>query len=288
MLFNNVFVFIHVLKAFYLMKNIFKTAGADLSASVVVFLVALPLCLGIALGSGAPLFSGIIAGVVGGIVIGSLSGSHLSVSGPAAGLTAIVAAAILKMPAYETFLLAVVLGGAIQLILGYVRAGVLGDYVPSSVIKGMLSAIGIILILKQVPHFVGYDADFQGDYEFIQKDSRNTFSEIIMAAQRITPIAMMIGAISLAIQIVWDKVLVRKAKIFQLIPAPLVVVLASVFIYQFAASNGNVLQPDQMVNLPVASTAAEFFTFFTMPHWSGFSNPVVWTTAITHSIVASL
>lgn len=270
------------------MKNIFKTAGADLSASVVVFLVALPLCLGIALGSGAPLFSGIIAGVVGGIVIGSLSGSHLSVSGPAAGLTAIVAAAILKMPAYETFLLAVVLGGAIQLILGYIKAGVLGDYVPSSVIKGMLSAIGIILILKQVPHFVGYDADFQGDYEFMQKDSKNTFSEIIMAAQRITPIALIIGAISLAIQIVWDKVLAKKAKIFQLIPSPLVVVLASVFIYRFAAGNGSLLQPDQMVNLPVASTAAEFFTFFTMPDWSGFSNPVVWTTALTLAIVASL
>ncbi|QEC68120.1 SulP family inorganic anion transporter [Panacibacter ginsenosidivorans] len=270
------------------MKNMFKNAGADLSASVVVFLVALPLCLGIALGSGAPLFSGIIAGVVGGIIVGSLSGSHLSVSGPAAGLTAIVAAAILKMPAYETFLLAVVLAGVIQIILGFIKAGVFGDYVPSSVIKGMLSAIGIILILKQLPHFLGYDADFQGDYEFVQKDSKNTFSEIIMAAQRITPVALIIGAISLAIQIVWDKVLVKKGKFFQLIPAPLVVVVASIFIYQFAAGNGNVLKPEQMVNLPVASNATEFFTFFTMPDWSGFSNPLVWTTALTLAIVASL
>lgn len=270
------------------MKNIFKTAGADLSASVVVFLVALPLCLGIALGSGAPLFSGIIAGVVGGIVTGILSGSHLSVSGPAAGLTAIVAAAILKMPAYETFLLAVVLAGVLQLILGYIKAGVLGDYVPSSVIKGMLSAIGIILILKQIPHFVGYDADYEGDYKFVQADSKNTFSEIIMAAQRITPIALIIGLVSLAIQIIWDKVLVKKGKIFQLIPAPLVVVLAAVFIYQYASKNGNVLAADQMVNLPVAASTVEFFTFFTVPDWSGFSNVAVWTTAITLAIVASL
>lgn len=270
------------------MKNIFKTAGADLSASVVVFLVALPLCLGIALGSGAPLFSGIIAGIVGGIVIGSLSGSHLSVSGPAAGLTAIVAAAILKLPTYETFLLAVVLAGIIQIIFGYVKAGVFGDYVPYSVIKGMLSAIGIILILKQIPHFVGYDADYEGDYKFVQADSKNTFSEIIMAAQRITPIALIIGLVSLAIQIIWDKVLVKKGKLFQLIPAPLVVVLASVFIYQFASKNGSALAADQMVNLPVASSAAEFFTFFTMPDWNGFSDGVVWTTAITLAIVASL
>ena len=136
------------------MKKYFKNAGADLSASVVVFLVALPLCLGIALGSGTPLFSGLIAGIIGGIVVGSLSGSQLSVSGPAAGLTAIVATAIGKMPAFEAFLLSVVIAGAIQLILGFVKAGVLGDYVPSSVIKGMLTAIGIILILKQLPHLV--------------------------------------------------------------------------------------------------------------------------------------
>jgi len=136
------------------MKNIFKNAGSDLSSSIVVFLVALPLCLGIALGSNAPLFSGIIAGIVGGIVIGTLSGSHLSVSGPAAGLTAIVASAIGKIPTFEAFLVAVVLAGIFQVILGFVKAGVFGDYIPASVIKGMLSAIGIILILKQIPHFL--------------------------------------------------------------------------------------------------------------------------------------
>ncbi|MEP6846702.1 MAG: SulP family inorganic anion transporter, partial [Panacibacter sp.] len=225
---------------------------------------------------------------VGGIIVGTLSGSQLSVSGPAAGLTAIVAAAIIMMPAYETFLLAVVLAGLIQILLGFIRAGVLGDYVPSSVIKGMLSAIGIILILKQIPHFVGYDADFEGDYDFIQKNSSNTFSGIITAFQRVTPLALAIGAICLFIQIIWDKILIKKGKIFQLIPAPLVVVLVGVGIHQLAAGSGSGLKKDQMVNLPVASNAAEFFTFFTLPDWSGIANPLVWTTAITLAIVASL
>ena len=270
------------------MKNIFKYAVADLSASVVVFLVALPLCLGIALGSGAPLFSGIIAGIVGGIVVGTLSGSQLSVSGPAAGLTAIVAAAIIKMPAYEAFLLAVVMAGVIQIILGFVKAGVLGDYVPTSVIKGMLTAIGIILILKQIPHLIGYDADFEGDYSFIQKDEGNTFSEIFTAFNKITILALMIGLISLGIQILWDKVLVKKAKIFQLIPAPLVVVLAGIGINELAKGSSFILSEDQMVNLPVASSMQEFFTFFTMPDWNSIQNSAVWVTAITLAIVASL
>src|SRR6478609_9529711 len=151
----------------------------DVSSSIVVFLVALPLCLGIALGSGAPLFSGIIGGVVGGIVVGILSGSQLSIAGPAAGLIAIVAVAIGRLPAFEAFLLAVVIAGIIQLILGQLKAGILGDYIPSSVIRGMIVSIGIILILKQLPHLLGYDADFGGDESFVQKDGANTFSEII-------------------------------------------------------------------------------------------------------------
>src|SRR3954471_2388495 len=158
----------------------------DFPSSVVVFLVALPLCLGIALGSGAPLFSGIIAGVVGGIVIGSLSGSQLSVSGPAAGLTVIVASAIIKLQVYEAFLLAVVLAGIIQLILGYVKAGIIGDYIPNSVIKGMLAAIGLILILKQLPHFVGYDKDYAGDESFSEPGNENTFSGILHSLNAIT------------------------------------------------------------------------------------------------------
>ncbi len=270
------------------MKNFFRYAVADISASAVVFLVALPLCLGIALGSGAPLFSGIIAGIVGGIVIGSLSGSQLSVSGPAAGLTAIVGAAIIKLPAYEAFLLAVVMAGVIQIILGFVKAGVLGDYVPTSVIKGMLTAIGIILILKQIPHLIGFDADYEGDYAFLQKDENNTFSEIFAAFNKITALALFIGFISLVIQILWDKVLVKKGKIFQLIPAPLVVVLVGIGVNKLSKGSSFILSEEQMVNLPIASGMQEFFTFFTLPAWSQVQNSSVWVTAVTLAIVASL
>src|SRR4029079_18479382 len=168
------------------MRKLFQNAAADIPASVVVFLVALPLCLGIALGSGAPLFSGIIAGMAGGIVIGLLSGSSLSVSGPAAGLTAVVATAIAKVPVYEAFLLSVVIGGAIQVLLGFLKAGIIGDYIPNSVIRGMLSAIGVMLILKQLPHLVGWDKDYSGDETFVQNDNRNTFSEIIDSFDNIT------------------------------------------------------------------------------------------------------
>lgn len=160
-------------------KNHLQHLAADFPASIVVLLVAIPLCLGIALGSGAPLFSGIIAGIIGGIVIGIFSGSHLSVSGPAAGLTVIVAAAITKLQVFDAFLLAVVLAGLFQIVFGYLKAGVIGDYVPNVVIKGMLAAIGLILILKQLPHLVGYDADFEGDMSFKQADNQNTLTEIL-------------------------------------------------------------------------------------------------------------
>lgn len=272
------------------MKKAFKYIGADASSAVVVFLVALPLCLGIALGSNAPLFSGIIAGVTGGIVIGMLSGSQLSVSGPAAGLTAIVASAIGKMPVYEAFLVAVVLSGCFQVVLGFLKAGMLGDYVPTSVIKGMLAAIGVILILKQIPHLVGFDADFEGDQAFRQKDHQNTFSEILGAFKSITPLAVVIGVTTILIQILWDKVLVKKSSIFQLIPAPLVVVVVGVLIAKFSTTTGNtfVLKADQMVALPKASGPGEFFSFFTMPDFQYLKLPVVWTTAITIAIVASL
>src|SRR6478672_3076713 len=192
-------------------KSYLSSVGSDFPASIVVFLVALPLCLGIALGSNAPLFSGIIGGIVGGIVIGSLSGSQLSVSGPAAGLTAIVVVAISKLQVYEAFLLAVVLGGIFQIILGFLKAGVLGDYIPSSVIKGMLAAIGLILILKQFPHLVGYDADFAGDESFSQADGKNTFSGLFGAFRHLIPAALLIGIVSLLIQIVWEKFVAPKA-----------------------------------------------------------------------------
>lgn len=272
------------------MKNIFKNAAADFPAALVVFLVALPLCLGIALGSGAPLFSGLIAGIVGGLITGSLSGSNLSVSGPAAGLTAIVAVAIGKMPVFEAFLLSVVIAGILQLIMGFAKAGFLGDYVPTSVIKGMLSAIGIILILKQIPHLVGYDSDFEGDETFLQADSENTFSGIFKSFSRLTTLAIIIGAVSLAIQITWDKVLVKKAKIFKLIPAPLIVVLVGIIINALSL-NGTIpflLQKEQLVNIPSADNITGFISFFSLPHFQYLSLPEVWTTGLTLAIVASL
>ncbi len=272
------------------MKKLFQNAGADIPASVVVFLVALPLCLGIALGSNAPnLFAGLIGGIVGGIVIGSLSGSNLSVSGPAAGLTAIVATALGKLPAYEAFLLAVVIAGTIQILFGFIKGGLLGDYVPNSVIKGMLAAIGIILILKQFPHLLGYDKDFNGDQAFFQKDTNNTFSELLYALNYISPIAIVIGLLGIGIQILWDKVLVKKSKVFKLIPAPLIVVITGVLITIAFKDNAQfALDPAHLVSIPVAASFNEFTSFFTTPNWSFITNPEVWITGVTLALVASL
>lgn len=272
------------------MKTFFQKGLADLSASIVVLLVALPLCLGIALGSGAPLFSGIIAGVVGGIVVGIFSGSQLSVSGPAAGLTMIVAAAILKLEHYEAFLLAVVIAGFFQLVLGFIRAGVIGDYVPNSVIKGMLAAIGLILILKQTPHLIGYDADFSGDEDFMQRNAENTFSGLMSALRYITPSAIVIGAVSLSILVLWEHRLVKSIKYLQVIPGPLVVVIAGTLInlgfniYQPQYA----LEPKHLVVLPVADGISGFLSLFTFPKIEYLKNPEVWVTAFTLAIVASL
>ncbi len=272
------------------MKKYFQSVGNDLPASIVVVLVALPLCLGIALGSGAPLFSGIIAGIVGGIVIGILSGSQLSISGPAAGLTVIVASAILKLQAYEAFLLAVVMAGIIQLILGFIKAGVIGDYVPNSVIKGMLAAIGFILIMKQFPHLIGYDADFVGDETFTQGDKQNTFSELFQAIHLITPSAVIIGAVSLLILILWERKFIKSHKILQLIPGPLLVVLAGVGINEYLkiSNPAYALETKHLVSLPVATNISSFFSFFTFPDIRFLNNPDVWITALTLAIVASL
>ena len=187
------------------MKKLFQNAAADIPASVVVFLVALPLCLGVALGSNAPLFSGIIAGIAGGIIVGILSGSALSVSGPAAGLTAVVAVAIGKLPVYEAFIVSVCIAGVLQIIFGFLRAGIIGDYVPNAVIRGMLAAIGIILILKQLPHLVGYDKDFSGDEAFLQIDKQNTFTELIYSVNYLSPVAVIIGLFSIGILLLWER-----------------------------------------------------------------------------------
>ena len=188
--------------------NLFKHVKNDLPASIVVFFVAVPLCLGIALASGAPLFAGIIAGIVGGIVVGFASGSPLGVSGPAAGLAVIVLTSIATLGgSYQAFLTAVVLAGIIQLALGYAKAGFIAYFFPSSVIKGMLTGIGLLIILKQIPHALGWDKDLEGDDTFLQADGQNTFSEITRAFEYITPGALLIAGVSLAILILWDSVL---------------------------------------------------------------------------------
>jgi len=266
-----------------------KTLGADLPASLVVFLVALPLCLGIALASGAPLFSGIIAGIVGGIVIGALSGSSLGVSGPAAGLAVIVLSAIQELGAYEIFLFAVVLAGIIQFVLGIAKAGVIGYYFPSSVIKGMLSGIGIIIILKQIPHIFGYDADPEGDLAFMQVDGHNTFSELIYMVNLISPGATIIALVSLTILIIWERPFMKKNPIFNLVQGPLVAVIAGIVLHMlFQDSSIYALRAEQVVNIPVSDSIQGFFGQFTFPDFSQWNNPAVYITAITIAVVASL
>lgn len=262
----------------------------DIPSSLVVFLVALPLCMGIALACGAPLFSGIIAGAVGGIVVGALSGSHTSVSGPAAGLTAIVAVAIADMPAYEAFLLSVVIAGVIQIILGRLKAGLISDFVPASAVKGMLAAIGLILILKEIPHLVGYDVNYMGDESFWQSDGENTFSELLNLAGRITPTAVVIGVLAILVQVVWEFPFFKKNKVLSLIPAPLVAVLGGVGINEFLRQSypDLVLGGEHLVSIPVSTSLAEFGSFFTFPKAQYLMHPQVWFSAVTIAIIASL
>jgi len=267
----------------------FKHIKNDLPASVVVFFVALPLCLGIALASGAPLFSGLIAGIIGGIVVGGLSGSKIGVSGPAAGLAAIVLTAIGTLGGYENFLVAVVLGGIIQLVFGFLKAGIIGYYFPSSVIKGMLTGIGIIIILKQIPHFFGYDSAPEGDFSFFQGDGQNTFSEILKTTDNISLGATIVGFIGLGILILWSNVLSKKGKIFQIIQGPLVAVVAGI-VYYFV-TNGNAkygINAVHLVSVPVPDSLDSFLGQFSFPNFSAIKNPQVWVTGFTIALVASL
>src|SRR4028118_241920 len=221
-------------------KNMFKELKSDLPAGIVVFFVAVPLCLGIALASGAPLFAGIIAGIVGGIVSGMASGSALGVSGPAAGLAVIVLTAIGSLGSWPTFLLAVVIAGVFQLIMGFAKAGFIAYFFPSSVIKGMLTGIGLLIIIKQIPHALGYDKDVEGDEAFQQATGENSFSSIFSAFEYVTPGAVLIAIISLGILILWDTVLTKKSKIFQVIQGPLVVVIVGIvinYLYQAGVLN---------------------------------------------------
>lgn len=267
----------------------FKYIKNDLPSSLVVFFVALPLCLGIALASGAPLFSGVIAGIIGGVVVGSLSGSNLGVSGPAAGLAAIVLTAIGTLGGYENFLVAVVLGGIIQILFGILKAGIIGYYFPSSVIKGMLTGIGIIIILKQIPNFFGYDEESAWDLEFLEIDGGNTFSELFKVVNSITPSVALIGFISLAIILFWDKVLSKKAKIFQVIQGPFVAVVIGIIYFVVTESNGTLaLAKSHMVNVPIPESATDFLNQFSFPNFAVITSYQVWIVAFTLALVASL
>jgi SulP family sulfate permease len=271
-------------------KGFFSEAKSDLPASIVVFFVALPLCLGIALASGAPLFAGVIAGIVGGIVVGLASGSPLGVSGPAAGLAVVVFSAISTLGSYEAFLVAVVIAGIIQLALGFFKAGFIAYFFPSSVIKGMLTGIGLLIILKQIPHALGYDFEFEGSESFLNIDGSNTITEIMSAWQILTPGAVLISTISLALLIIWDKVLTKKHRFFQLLQGPIVVVfLGMLFTYLFQHNILNFsLNPNQIVSLPVAKSLGDFFSQFTFPDFSKLNNLAVFKVGVVMAIVASL
>jgi MFS superfamily sulfate permease-like transporter len=259
-------------------------------ASFVVALVALPLCLGVALASGAPLFSGLIAGIVGGIVIGALSKSPLSVSGPAAGLTTIVFAAIERLPTFEAFLLAVMLAGAMQMLLAATRSGVLGEFIPSSVVTGMLAAIGLILILKQLPHAFGYDGDYEGDFAFLQQDGRNTFSAVWHAVSTsISWGAVVIAGAGLAFLFWWDAHKPKDGPL-KFLPGPLVVVvfgIAANAVFHTGAP-ALIIESKHLVSVPVAESFGAFLGLFRMPDFGMIGEAAVWTTALTLAIVASL
>ncbi len=261
----------------------------DLPASLVVFFVALPLCLGIALASGAPPFAGMIAGIIGGIIVGALSGSQIGVSGPAAGLAAIVFAAITDLGSYENFLVAVVIGGAIQILLGVLRAGVIGYYFPSSVIKGMLVGIGIIIILKQIPHFVGFDNRPRGEFTFFRVDGNNTLSQIINAIGSPTFGSLFIGVVSLVLMIFWSNVLAKKAKIFTLIQGPFVAVVLGILYAVFTQDNSFWgISAKHLVSVPVPESTASFLNQFSFPNFSVITNTNVLITGFTIALVASL
>lgn len=280
------------------MKSILKYWKNDVPASVVVFIVALPLCLGIGLAStnvegieGLPnLFSGIIAGIVGGVVVGFLSGSKLGVSGPAAGLMLIVIAALQTLGSFPAFLVAVFISGVFQVIAGYMKAGALGSYFPTSVIRGMLAAIGLTLVLKEIPHLLGYDSDFFGDDAFNQYDGHNTFSEMMYALEAFHPGAVIVGIISLLILIVFELPFFKNQSVFKLIPGALLAVVIGVSLNQLLPLLNPSLEitGQHLVNLPVLNSVNEIGSLLTFPDWSHLTNVNVYIIAFTLAMVGSL
>ncbi|MEN8929220.1 MAG: SulP family inorganic anion transporter [Flavobacteriales bacterium] len=274
--------------------NPFGNLKSDFPASIVVFLVALPLCLGIALASGAPLFSGLIAGIIGGIVVGSLSGSPLGVSGPAAGLALLVYDSIndfggLAGGGFQIFLVAIIIAGILQILMGVFKAGIIAYYFPSSVIYGMLAGIGVIIFLKQIPHAFGYDKDPEGDLNFIQPDNENTFSELVNMIDYISPGVMVITAVSLIILLVWETKFVKGNKILSLVPGPLLAVITGILLNLAFKSNETLaVSSDHLVAIPTSSNATEFFANFTFPNFEALGDFKVYLTAVVIALVASI
>ncbi|MDG4716105.1 SulP family inorganic anion transporter [Winogradskyella sp. YYF002] len=270
----------------------FKSLKSDIPASIVVFFVALPLCLGISVASGAEPITGLIAGIVGGIIVGAASGSKIGVSGPAAGLAVIVAAAIANL-GYENFLVAVVLAGVFQIILGVFKAGIIGYYFPSSVIKGMLTGIGIVIILKEIPYFFGIDKNPEGDWAFLQVDGENTLSELLKVINALISGnfdhgATIIAVVSMGILLLWGNVLSKKGKFFNLVQGPLVAVLIGIVYYFLTKDTGLELSKDHLVSVPVPDSLAGLKDLLTFPNFSALSNPKIYITAFTIGLVASL
>jgi len=275
------------------MFDLFKNWKKDVPASLVVYLVALPLCLGVALASlndVTKLSAGLLSGIIGGIVVGLISNSKLGVSGPSPGIIGIIISAISILGSFQAFLVAVVIAGILQIIAGFFKSGIIGYYFPSSVIKGMLAAIGIVLILKEIPHALGYDADFMGDDAFFQKDHHNTFTELFYAIRVLSPGAIIISVISIAILLFFDSQFVKRNSFLKLIPGALVVVLIGIFLnYIFKVSYPSFyLKGNHMVSLPVMKTLSDLGTFFSFPDFTVLSNPNVYIVGATIALVGSL
>jgi MFS superfamily sulfate permease-like transporter len=269
--------------------GVFTHLKCDIPAGIAVFLVSIPLSLGVALASGAPLFSGLITGIIGGIVVAPLSGSSLGISGAAAGLAVIMSAAISEL-GFNAFLLAVVLAGIMQIMMGLIKAGVIAYYFPSSVINGMLSGIGIIIFLKQIPHAMGYDRDYVGDLAFFQTDSFSSFSELSHMLGFISPVAMLIAIISLIALVLWEQSVMKKQRFFQLFQGVLVAIVAGVltnqtlhYFYPELALSGN-----HLVMIPVLQNTGDLLSQLHYPDFSQLGNPAIYLTAITLALVASL
>ena len=264
-----------------------RDVAADLMAGLVTFFVALPLCVGIAMASGAPAISGVIAGIVAGVVVGWLSGAQVMISGPAAGLVAVVAAELTMLGSLEALLLAVVMAGLIQIALGLAQGGFIKSFVPTSVVRGLLSAIGVILILKQIPHLVGHDTDYEGEMSFFQPDRENTFSELLKIIGDLHPGAMVVGLGSLVLLWIWNRWKLTRASG---IPAPLVVVAFGIACVAGFDSLGKpwMIEESHRVQLPVAETIGGLLGFLHTPDFAQVGNPGVYWAAVTIALVASL